>query len=588
MNSRRALAAIAAVTAAATCWALAPASAVDPADHNYVQVNVETQNVNGTVNTDPQNVVSTLVNVDTGQTLTLSPQLQGVQSVTKVPNGTYRLRVAKVGYATRWWPGVNSEAAASTFVLSKTAAACQPATGCSALAFVTSLQELRTLTGFVRQRSAAPVAGATVTAVDINQIATRFSTTSGATGQFNLSLPPGTYDLSVPNGNRTASATVTAQSAVTTQDIILLDTPSSPTGVTASSSSRSAAITWSAPSDDGGTPVTGYSATASPGGQSCAATTSRTCTIQGLTTNQPYTVTVTATNAVGTSAPSTASNTITPGDPLPGAPRSVRARAGGRMATVSWAPPETGTDGITGYKVTTTPGGLSCSTSDLSCDVTGLTNGTTYSFRVAAISSAGIGPQSAASKNVTPAQVPTAPRNVRVRPGNTSVLVSWQGPADRGGTAVTGYTVTSFPSGRTCTTDGTVRSCAIGGLQNGTAYSVVVTATNRMGTSERSAGSATAVPSASLKTWASTVTVRPSSRSVSGRVTVRWSASKPARQVVLRWQNGRSGAISSKAVSVSGSQRLTVGNKRLRVRVTAVDRQGRPVGEITRVYGPAA
>ena len=68
------------------------------------------------------------------------------------------------------------------------------------------------------------------------------------------------------------------------------------------------AVTWAVPSWDGGTPPAGYTATAAPGGATCSTTTNG-CVLAGLTAGTTYTVTVTATNAMGTglaSAPGTA------------------------------------------------------------------------------------------------------------------------------------------------------------------------------------------------------------------------------------------------------------------------------------------
>jgi hypothetical protein len=66
-------------------------------------------------------------------------------------------------------------------------------------------------------------------------------------------------------------------------------------------------VFWSAPSTDGGSPITGYTASARAPGQptrTCATTGSTSCTIDGLTDGFAYDVTITATNAVGTSLPS--------------------------------------------------------------------------------------------------------------------------------------------------------------------------------------------------------------------------------------------------------------------------------------------
>ena len=66
--------------------------------------------------------------------------------------------------------------------------------------------------------------------------------------------------------------------------------------------------TWAVPATNGGMPVTGYTV-ALDSGQTCT-TTGLQCTIDGLTPGKKYTVTMTATNAVGKS-PLTSAKTIT-------------------------------------------------------------------------------------------------------------------------------------------------------------------------------------------------------------------------------------------------------------------------------------
>jgi len=182
--------------------------------------------------------------------------------------------------------------------------------------------------------------------------------------------------------------------------------PSAPTAVSATAGDAQATVTWSAPSDDGGSTITSYTVTSSPGGNTCAWTSGPlSCTVTGLTNGTGYTFTVTATNAAGTGPASSPSDPVTPGTP-PSAPTSVSATAGDASATVSWsAPSDDGGSTITGYTVTSSPGGKTCTwtSGPLTCTVTGLSNGTAYTFTVTATNSVGMGPASSPSAAVTPA-----------------------------------------------------------------------------------------------------------------------------------------------------------------------------------------
>lgn len=88
--------------------------------------------------------------------------------------------------------------------------------------------------------------------------------------------------------------------------------PSAPLNVVASPGNARLAVTWSAPALNGGSTISRYTATASPGSAKCTTSGARSCTILGLTNGTAYTVTVTATNATGTSVASTPSATATP------------------------------------------------------------------------------------------------------------------------------------------------------------------------------------------------------------------------------------------------------------------------------------
>jgi len=93
-------------------------------------------------------------------------------------------------------------------------------------------------------------------------------------------------------------------------------TPATPSAPTATAGNAQASVTWTKP-DDGGSTITGYAVTSSPGDQTCTTSDADalTCDVTGLTNGTAYTFTVTATNAVGTSAASFTSNSVTPAAP---------------------------------------------------------------------------------------------------------------------------------------------------------------------------------------------------------------------------------------------------------------------------------
>ena len=121
-----------------------------------------------------------------------------------------------------------------------------------------------------------------------------------------------------------------------------------------------------------------------------------------------------AINSVGTGAQSGQSNSVTPAT-MPGAPTIGTATDGNASASVTWtAPASNGGQPVTGYVVTPYIAGVAQATQTFNSTattetVTGLTNGTAYTFKVAAINSVGTGAQSAASNSVTPATTPGAP-----------------------------------------------------------------------------------------------------------------------------------------------------------------------------------
>ena len=106
---------------------------------------------------------------------------------------------------------------------------------------------------------------------------------------------------------------------------------------------------------------------------------------------------------------------------VPGAPTNVSATAGDGSAEVSFTPPaDDGGAPITTFTAISSPGELSGSCSASPCSVTGLTNGTSYTFTVTATNEAGEGPESAPSAAVT-AEAPSVFRIALEEPVNGEI-----------------------------------------------------------------------------------------------------------------------------------------------------------------------
>ena len=189
----------------------------------------------------------------------------------------------------------------------------------------------------------------------------------------------------------------------------------------------------------------------------------------------------------------------------PGAPTGVTGTAGDGSVALSWAAPASdGGGAISSYRITPSIGGVqqtpvTTGTAATSHTLTGLTNGTAYTFTVAAINAAGPGPDSAASAPVTPAALtaPGPPTGVSGVPGDASVALAWAAPASNGGSPITGYRITPYIGANAqapIATGSAATSHTVTGLSNGTAYTFLVAATNTLGTGPDSTASASLTP----------------------------------------------------------------------------------------------
>ena len=119
----------------------------------------------------------------------------------------------------------------------------------------------------------------------------------------------------------------------------------------------------------------------------------------------------------------------------PGAPTGVVAIRGDGEVDVRWTPP--GDDGgspILGYTVTSNPGGLTCESSGNACTVTGLTNGTAYTFTVTARNAVGSSVASTPSAPVTPSVFVEPPSRLKVKAKSGGrMVVRWPASASADG-----------------------------------------------------------------------------------------------------------------------------------------------------------
>ena len=221
-------------------------------------------------------------------------------------------------------------------------------------------------------------------------------------------------------------------------------------------------ITWTVPSN-GGSAITQAQVTAfssltggSQEGNVCTTTTNLTvgatasCTVTGLTNGTTYYVSIQSDNAAGWSDRSTPRVAATPLAP-PGAVSAVTGVSGDGRVALSWTAGSTGGSPVTNYTVWYSSGGAytlfpTATSTATSATVTGLTNGTAYTFEVYAWNIRGTGPASAPSPSVTPEgpSITSAP----LRAGEVGIPYSAT-PTESGGTGPFTWSVASgsLPTG---------------------------------------------------------------------------------------------------------------------------------------------
>ena len=275
--------------------------------------------------------------------------------------------------------------------------------------------------------------------------------------------------------------------------------PDAPTGLTISAGgtpSTELTLTWVAPAYNGGDAVSAY-LIRRDGSIIVANTgnTNLTYTDTGRLPGTSYSYTVAAINGAGAGDQSSSASGTT--DPIVAdAPTSLTAAAGSTpssMIDLSWtAPAYTGGAPIVGYRITENRAGagdvvIVGNTGSIATTYTrtGLDRVVSYTYKVAAINSAGIGANSNTATLTTAAELPGAPTGLTLTagsPANTVISLAWTAPADTGGVAISGYRIKRNGSTIVANTGSTNTTYSATGLTNNTTYTFNVAAINTAGT----------------------------------------------------------------------------------------------------------
>jgi fibronectin type 3 domain-containing protein len=356
---------------------------------------------------------------------------------------------------------------------------------------------------------------------------TLLTTLGTATSYTDVGLSNGTtYYYKLTAGNSIGDSALSSERSTTA-----FGKPASPALGSATGGNAQITLNWSAPSDNGGSALTGYKLyrATSSGAETLLTTVGNATswTDTGLNNGTTYYYKLTAGNAAGDSSLSNEVSAIPA--TTPAAPSWRPAAAGNGTLTLSWNPPgDSGGAAVTGYKLyrastsgsetlLTTLGNLTTYTD------TGLSNGTTYYYKLSAANSLGDGTASAelSATPVAPATAPGAPALSSATAGNANVTLSWSAPASDGGSPVTGYKVyrgTASGGETLLATLGTATSWTDTGLSNGTTYYFRLTAGNAAGDSSLSNQvSATPATTPAAPTW------KPAT-AASNKVDLSWNA----------------------------------------------------------------
>jgi titin len=239
---------------------------------------------------------------------------------------------------------------------------------------------------------------------------------------------------------------------------------------------QSFVVSYTAPYN-GGSAITKYQYTLDDSTYVDVSANSNPFTVSGLTNGTSYNIKMRAVNAIGTSASSALSGPVEP-KRVPDAPTITSAIYSNQGGTISFSTPEyNGGSPITGYSYSLN-GAASISISSSPIELSGLTNGTTYSITVKAINIVGSSSASSSSSFV-PKTIPSIPiiSSATVSDKQVSLAIT---QTSNGGSAITGYKY-ALDGSDVYVTVGSTTPIVITELNNGQSYSVIVKAINEVG-----------------------------------------------------------------------------------------------------------
>ena len=280
--------------------------------------------------------------------------------------------------------------------------------------------------------------------------------------------------------------------------IIPVAAPAAPTSIIGTPGNGNISLSWVLPTSNGGSTITNYIVQYSNDNGtswiefSNPINTSTTVIVTGLTNGTGYIFKVAAVNSINTSPYSVYSDKLIPLT-VPGIPTGVTGTRGNTIVNLLWDAPANQGSAITDYRIqyklnsasswTTFARNASTLTT---ATVTGLINGNSYVFQIAAINSVGTSNYSSASSVIVPATVPNLPTGLTGISGNTTVSLTWLAPTSNGGSAITEYAIEysinnslwiEFKDSITNTT----LNKTVTGLTNGILYFFRVKAINEVG-----------------------------------------------------------------------------------------------------------